>query len=172
MKKMMIAVWAGTLMMFVTLGSLLAHHALGGYDTSTAIHVRGTLVVFQMVNPHSRLVVDEKQKDGHTHRWIVDGPGALQLKRMNIGTDTLKPGEILEVCGYATRQGAESQRTIFTEPPDLHLKSPAEVSITGQILDGETLVMPGGKQQSWSDYGFHKCLGPDYADQHTNGVRP
>src|SRR5579884_1907196 len=107
MKKMMNAAFTGTLMMLATMGSLLAHHSLGAYDTTTAIHVTGTVVAFQVVNPHSRLVVDEKKKDGSVHRWIVDGPGALQLKRLNIGTDTLKPGAIVEVCGYATRTGEQ-----------------------------------------------------------------
>lgn len=162
----------GTLVMLVAAGSLLAHHALGGYDTTTAVRVRGTVVVFQRVNPHSHLVVDEKAKDGKIHRWVVDGPNALQLTRRNFAKDALKAGDTVEVCGYVPRSGTESQRTIFMEPPDLHLKSPAQVSISGQIMDGEVLVMPDGQKQVWSDYGHHKCLGPDYVDIHSPGVHP
>jgi hypothetical protein len=28
------------------------------------------------------------------------------------------------------------------------------------------LVMPDGRRQPWSDYGHHKCFGPDYRDIH------
>ena len=131
MKKMMKTVSTGTLLMLAAAGSLLAHHSLAQYDTTTAVRVRGTVVVFERVNPHSRLVVDEKQKDGRIHRWVVDGPNTLQLIRRDFAKDSL---------------------------------------ISGQILDGETLVMPDGRQQAWNDYGAHKCLGPDYVDIHTTGV--
>jgi hypothetical protein len=33
-------------------------------------------------------------------------------------------------------------------------------------MDAELLVMPDGQKQKWSDYGQHKCLGPDYHDFH------
>ena len=169
MKKMMITVSTGTLLMLAAAGALLAHHSLAQYDTTTAVRVRGTVVVFERANPHSRLVVDEKQKDGRIHRWVVDGPGTLQLMRRDFAKDSLKAGDIVEVCGYVTKPGTESQRTIFTEPPDLHQRPPAQVSISGQILDGETLMMPDGRKQAWNDYGAHKCLGPDYVDIHTTG---
>lgn len=172
MKKMMMTAWAGMLVMLVMAGSLPAHHALGFYDTTTAVRVKGTVVVFQRVNPHSRLVLDEKEKDGKIHRWVVDGPNALQLTRMNFAKDALKAGDTVEVCGYVTKPGTESQRTIFMEPPDLHLKSPAEVRISGQIMDGEVVVMPDGRKQTWSDYGHHKCLGADYIDVHSTGAHP
>jgi hypothetical protein len=159
MKKMMKMASTGTLLMLAAVGSLLAHHALVQYDTTTPVRVRGTVVVFERVNPHSRLVVDEKQKDGRIHRWVVDGPNTLQLIRRDFAKDSLKAGDIVEVCGYVTKAGTESQRTLFMEP-----------SISGQILDGETLVMPDGRKQAWNDYGVHKCLGPDYVDNHTTGV--
>lgn len=171
MKRMMITV-AGIFVMFMTAGALLAHHALGGYDTTTAVRVRGTVVLFQRSNPHSRLVLDEKGKDGKTHRWVVDGPNALQLTRRNFPKDALKAGDIVEVCGYVTKPGAESQRTISIEPRDLQFKAPAEPSLSGQILDGEVLVMPDGQKQVWSDYGHHKCLGADYVDIHSRGTLP
>ena len=171
MKRMMMTVTA-TLAMLATAGSLIAHHALGNYDTTTAVRVRGTVVLFQRVNPHSRLVVDEKQKDGKIHRWVVDGPNALQLTRRNFAINALKAGDVVEVCGYVTRPGSVSQRTISIEPRDLNFKTPDQVSITGQIMDGELLVMPDGQKQAWSDYGHHKCLGADYVDFHSTGVLP
>jgi hypothetical protein len=166
MKKMTMSVWAATLVI-VLASSLLAHHALAQFDTTTPITVRGTVVLFQRVNPHSLLVLDEKRETGQIRRWIVEGPNALQLTRKSIDKDALKVGDIVEVCGYVIKPGFDSQRTIFSEPPDLHLKTPAEVSVTGQNMDGELLVMPDGQKRVWSDYGHHKCLPADFTDLHT-----
>src|ERR1051326_4463918 len=112
MKRMVIEGWAGALVMLVRAGSLLAHHTLAQFDTTTAVTVKGTIVMFQRVNPHSRLVGDEKRENGQIRRWVVEGPGVLQLKRGNVAIDALRPGDTVEVCGYATKPGVESQRTV------------------------------------------------------------
>jgi Family of unknown function (DUF6152) len=150
--------------MLVTAGSLLAHHALAQFDTTTAVKVKGTVVLFHRVNPHSLLVLDEKREDGQTHRWVVEGPNALQLTRRQIGYGALQAGDIVEVCGYITRPGIESQRTISMEA--LSSKT-SYTSLSGQFMDGELLVMADGKKEVWSDYGHHKCFPPDYTDIHT-----
>jgi hypothetical protein len=41
------------------------------------------------------------------------------------------------------------------------------VSVSGRLINGETMVMPDGHEQSWGDYGVHKCFAPDYNDQHS-----
>jgi hypothetical protein len=38
--------------------------------------------------------------------------------------------------------------------------------MTGKIMNAEMVVMADGKKQTWSDYGQHLCLGPDYHDFH------
>jgi Family of unknown function (DUF6152) len=167
MTKMIMAVCATTLVMLVTASSLPAHHVLAQFDTATPVTVRGTVVLFQRINPHSLLVLDEKRETGKIRRWIIEGPSALQLTRNTIEKDALKAGDIVEVCGYVMKPGLDSQRTIFSEPPDLHLKTPAQVSVTGQNMDGELVVMPDGQKRVWSDYGHHKCLPAGYIDSHT-----
>jgi hypothetical protein len=164
MKKMMMAAWTGTVAMIVTAGSLLAHHALAQFDTTTAVTVKGTVVLFQRVNPPSLLVLDEKRKDGQIRRWVVEGPSALQLSRKQIGYGLLEAGDIVEVCGYITKPGLESQRTLSLEA--LSLKTPYK-SLSGQLMDGELLLTPDGQKRVWSDYGNHKCLPPDFTDFHS-----
>ncbi len=39
--------WLGMLGALVSAGSLLAHHALTNYDTTTAVRVKGVIVQFQ-----------------------------------------------------------------------------------------------------------------------------
>ena len=78
MKKTM-AGWIGSRVVLVSAGSLAAHHSLSQFDTTTAVTVKGTIVRFELVNPHSILFVDQKGEDGQIQRWAVEGPGVTQL---------------------------------------------------------------------------------------------
>src|SRR5262245_6610321 len=95
------------LVVLASAGSLLAHHSLANYDTTKAVHVKGTVVLFQQVNPHSVILVEEKGENGQTQRWAVEGPANLQLNRRGVAKDFLKAGDVIEVCGYVTKSGVE-----------------------------------------------------------------
>src|SRR5262245_4577064 len=136
--------WLAAVLGVASAGSMLAHHALGNYDTSKAVHVKGTVVLFQMVNPHSILILDEKSENGKTQRWAIDGPTVRQLTVSGFTKDRLKAGDTVEVCGYVTRSG--SDRTVNTEPITLSLKATTPKTMTGKIMDGELMVMPDGQQ--------------------------
>ena len=143
----------------VSTGSLLAHHSLANYDTTTAVRVKGTVFQFQPINPHSYIFLDEKRTDGATRRWAVEGPSLLQLKRNGFAQDVLKPGDVVEVCGYVPKEA-----TIW----QIASTDPSAVSPSGRLINAEVLVMPDGREQRWGDYGFHKCYAPGYRDQHSN----
>jgi hypothetical protein len=164
--KKTITGWIAGVVVFTSAGSLVAHHSLSQFDTTTAITVKGTIVRFELVNPHSILFLDQRGADGKIQRWAVEGPGVTQLKGTGIDKAALKVGDVIEACGYVTREGVESQRTVSTEPISLSLKSSTPKSMSGRLMDAELLVMPDGQKQKWSDYGQHKCLGPDYHDFH------
>jgi len=161
--KKTIAAATATILMLALAGPLAAHHSLSEFDTTTAVRVKGVIVLFDRVNPHSILFVDEEYANGKIQRWAVDGPGALQLTRMGIDKEALKAGDVIEVCGYATRPGVESQRNVSVEP----INFLGQKTISGRRLTGEVLVGPDGEKRTWLDYGQHKCLGADYHDIHT-----
>ena len=158
MKKITIGSLA-ILLAFVSAGSLLAHHALINYDTTKAVRVKGTIVQFHEINPHSIIFLDEKNADGQVRRWAIEGPSVLQLKRTGFANAILKSGDVVEVCGYMPK-----------EPIVWQVASPGanSTSISGRLINAEALVMPDGKQQSWGDYGVHKCFAAGYTDQHTS----
>jgi hypothetical protein len=162
--RKMIAGSAAAAFLLVWAGSLLAHHSLAQFDTTKAVRVKGVIVRFEQVNPHTILFVDEKRGDGQIQRWAVEGPGILQLNRKGISKEAFKVGDVIEACGYVTKDGVESQRTVSTEPISSNLKAKAPKGM--RLMDAEELVMPDGQKQVWSDYGHHKCLGPDYTDFH------
>ena len=156
--KRMTTAWLAVLVTLVAAGSLLAHHALTNYDTTKAVRVKGTIVQFHQINPHSFLFLDENSADGQIHHWAIEGPSGLQLNRTGFAKDLLKAGDVVEVCGYLPKEVIMWQ----IASPDSGSKSQA-----GRLINAEVLVMPDGKQQSWGDYGVHKCFEPGYADQHS-----
>jgi len=124
-------------------GSLAAHHSLARFDTTTPVWVKGTVVRVELVNPHTRIVVDQPGEHGRGQQWTIDGPAPNVLSRMGLSDGFPKPGEVIEVCGFV-------------------LKADAETTAPSRLMNGHLLVMPNGKRRFWSDYGqFEKCISPD-----------
>lgn len=139
--KQLTAAWIAAVAMLGWPGALTAHHSLVQFDTTTPLWVKGTIVRFDLVNPHVRFSLEQTREDGQTQRWVVEGPPSNNLGRMGIGPDFLKPGDVVEVCGFVLKEEVDVR--------------------AGRPLSGHLLVMPNGKRRYWSDYGvLHKCLNP------------
>jgi hypothetical protein len=150
--------WLAGLVVLTSGGSLLAHHSLANFDTTQAVRVKGTIVQFHQINPHSFIYLEEKLPEGQIRRWAVEGPSILQLKRTGFSLDVLKPGVAIEVCGYAPKENTMWQ---------VASADPGVVSLAGRLLNAELLVLPDRREQSWGDYGAHRCFPPGYRDQHS-----
>ena len=138
-------------------GALLAHHSLGNFDTTKPVRVKGTIVRFHQINPHSFIYLEEKSPDGQLRRWAVEGPSGLQLQRR--GSENLvKLGDVVEVCGYLPKEN-----TIW----QIASADPRATSMPGRLINAELLVMPDGREESWGDYGVHLCFLPGFRDQHS-----
>ena len=158
MKRNVVLATAISVVALLSTESVRAHHSLANYDTTQAVRVKGTIVEFHRINPHSFIYLEQTIADGPIRRWAVEGPSGVQLNRKGFPKDGLKPGDVVEVCGYLSKD------TIMWQiaSPD-----PGAVSLAGRLINGETMVMPDGQQQSWGDYGVHKCFAREYKDQHS-----
>ena len=156
MKKTTTGVLA-LLLAFGSAGSLSAHHSLANFDTTQAVRVKGTIVEFHQINPHSFIFVDEKGADGKTRRWAIEGPAIRQLLRGGFAQDALKAGDVVEICGYLPKEA-----TIW----QIANRDARAQSVSGRLLNAEMIVMPDGREQRWGDYHFHKCFPPGYSDGH------
>ena len=150
--------WFAVLVAIVPAGSVLAHHSLANFDTTKAVRVKGTIVRLHEINPHSFLYVDGTEADGPVRRWAIEGPSIAQLTRRGFAKDALKPGTVVEVCGYLPKEPVVWQ---------IASTDPGTTSIAGRLLNGELIVMPDGREQSWGDYGVHKCFASGHTDQHS-----
>ena len=157
MRKMTTSLFTA-LLALVSVGSALAHHSLANYDTTKPVRVRGTILQFHRINPHTFLYLEEKLADGQIRRWAVEGPTMNLLARTGFAVDELQPGVGVEVCGYAPKENTIWQ---VVNPTG------TAASISGRLLNGESLTMPDGKVHSWGDYGTHLCFPPDFRDQHS-----
>ena len=166
MKKIM-APWIGTIAVLASAGLLSAHHSLAQFDTTKAVRVKGVVVMFERINPHSIIFIDQKLADGETMRWAVDGPSVVQLVRKGFDKTILKSGDTIEVCGYVPKEGADPKlATATTVPISLAANGTAPRSVSGRRMNGELVVMPDGRKEIWSDYGQHLCMDAGFHDSH------
>ncbi len=84
-----------------------AHHAFSAeYDAALPIHLRGTLVKWEMVNPHSWFHMDIKAPDGKVERWLIEGGSPNQLIRLGVTKQSLQIGLELVIDGYQAKDGS------------------------------------------------------------------
>ena len=77
--------WAAAMAWLVCACPLRAHHSISMIDVSTPVWVKGTVALYEPVNPHVMIALDERTDDGQVRRWTVEGPS---LTRRGSFTDT------------------------------------------------------------------------------------
>jgi hypothetical protein len=148
------ATWAAATVALACEGSLWAHHSVSMIDVSKSHWVKGTVVRYEPVSPHAMIELEERTQDGQVQVWTIEGPfpgrlnRILNLNGMSAGADFLKPGDIVEVCGFFPKRGTGT--------------SPNYDAAPRRYVHGQLLVMPGGRLQSWGPYGkIDNCLRPN-----------
>ena len=87
---------------------LYAHHAFAAeFDVNRPLTLKGTLVKWEMVNPHSWFHVDIKDKDGKVSTWMIEGGSPNQLIRMGVTKTTVPVGTELVIEGYQAKDGTQ-----------------------------------------------------------------
>ena len=85
-----------------------AHHSFPTeFDMMKPITLRGTLVKWEMINPHSWFHIDVKGPDGKAVTWLVEGGSPNQLIRLGVTKNTVAVGTELVIDGYLARDGTK-----------------------------------------------------------------
>jgi hypothetical protein len=102
--KLAVGIAAAGLLLGVA--QLQAHHAFAAeFDVNRPLTLKGTLVKWEMVNPHSWFHIGVKDKDGKVTTWMVEGGSPNQLIRMGVTKNTVPVGTELVVEGYQAKDG-------------------------------------------------------------------
>ena len=84
-----------------------AHHAFAGtYVLEQTATIEGTIVQFDIRNPHSFVNLEIKDSDGKAARWGVEWGGVTLLTQTGVTRQTLKVGDKVTVTGAPSRDAA------------------------------------------------------------------
>lgn len=116
-----------------------AHHSgVTYFDVDASVeHTSVTVVSFDMVNPHGRLVYSFTAEDGTEVEWSAELPSANNARRRGLGGDIIRPGQQLRsVMGSPARSGNNSmrlERVVFTNGDIAQISGPnAGITRAGQ----------------------------------------
>ena len=92
--------------MLATGRPVLAHHSFSAeYDFAKPITLQGTVVKWELINPHGWITVDVKDTNGKVVRWAVETGNPNALLRAGWRKDSLKPGDEVTIEGYLAKDG-------------------------------------------------------------------
>ena len=131
-----------------------AHHSMAMFDVQKSIWLKGTVVDYAPYNPHARITLEQQGADGRIQRWVVEGPNTNRLQRMHVDNNFLKPGDVIEVCGFPWRQE-------YAQPVTSDSGSPSRPAMHIHML-----VMPDGHMRLFGPYGkLDNCIRPNDSTQ-------
>jgi len=90
-----------------------AHHSGVAYFEldKTVEHTDVTVVSYDLVNPHGRLVYTFTDANGNEVQWSGEMPSANNARRRGLGGELFKPGDRLRsVAGAPARSGSNFMR--------------------------------------------------------------
>ena len=94
--------------LLVSGAAVRAHHAFAAeFDANKPIQLKGTLIKWDMVNPHSWFHIGVKEPDGTVVTWLIEGGSPNQLIRMGVTKNTVAIGTELLVDGYLAKDGTK-----------------------------------------------------------------
>lgn len=119
MRTQLITAAAGALALGAIAQTASAHHSFAAeFDRNAPVHLEGTVVEFQWVNPHSWLIVDVEKEDGTTEQWAVEGGAPSALLRRGWNRNSLPPGTRVIVDGFQAKDGKPRANARDIEFPD------------------------------------------------------
>ena len=86
-----------------------AHHSISrDYRTNESVMVEGIVVDVLLRNPHSEIRMEAPDAAGNTAVWILELDDLIDLAKQGIVSDTLRPGDEIQVVGNPARDGSNS----------------------------------------------------------------
>ena len=86
-----------------------AHHSFAAeFDAEKPVTLKGTVVKWEMMNPHGWITMDVPGPDGGTRRWMVETSNPNGLMRLGWSKRSLKPGDEITVEAFRAKDGSNT----------------------------------------------------------------
>ncbi len=118
--------------MRVVMFVLPAALVLGSATPDTFTDLEGVVKEVHLVNPHSWIYLDVRGADGQTRTWALESTNRIQLERMGITRDSVKPGDTIKARCHPLRDGSRGCLLGFVKTKDGSIKD----------WDGNNLPIP------------------------------
>jgi hypothetical protein len=109
-----VTVWAA---LVLTASPGLAHHFMPR-ESDKAVPIEGTVVRFDMINPHSRLFIEVEDATGRVDVWEIELGSVQALLARGWTRDALKPGDVVRVDAILWKGRANAAAARDVEWPD------------------------------------------------------
>jgi hypothetical protein len=84
-----------------------AHHSFAAeFDLNKPVKLKGTVVKWELTNPHTWITLDVKSEDGKIATWRIEGLPPNNLMRLGFTKDSLPPGAEIVVEGYQAKDNS------------------------------------------------------------------
>ena len=144
------ATWIAALATVAAVGSVRAHHSISMFDIGKPVWIEGTVVRFDLMNPHVMFTLEQATDDGQTRQWTVENSGLNTFTRRGLGADYLQAGDVIQVCGFDFKEEV------------LARARPTDAGRPRSFLHGHVLVMSDGQMRLFGGYGkLQNCIRPD-----------
>jgi hypothetical protein len=98
-----------TVMMLMTIAPVRAHHAFSAeFDVKKPLTLKGTLVKWEMINPHSWFHIEVKDPNGEVVEWMIEGGSPNSLIRQGVTKASLQIGMELIIEGYQAKDASKT----------------------------------------------------------------
>jgi hypothetical protein len=98
-----------SVMMLMTVAPIRAHHAFSAeFDVKKPLTLKGTLVKWEMINPHSWFHIEVKDPNGEVVEWMIEGGSPNSHIRQGVTKASLQIGMELVIEGYRAKDASNT----------------------------------------------------------------
>ena len=84
---------------------VLAHHGFAAFQMDQVSTIKGTVVDYELINPHVQIFLKVEQEGGKAVDWNVEGVSLNMMVRAGFKRDSLKAGDTVSVTGHPGKNG-------------------------------------------------------------------
>ncbi|MGH9242167.1 MAG: DUF6152 family protein [Vicinamibacterales bacterium] len=94
-----------------TVPEAAAHHSFAVFfDETKSVSVSGSVTEFRFTNPHAIIEITRKTPQGQIETWRAETNAVTLLRRRGWTADSLKPGDMVTIDGWPSRDGSRYLR--------------------------------------------------------------